>query len=79
MVETTDFSWHASLCDVKMESGDTKYLPSFCGSKGCCCVVVRALRAGLATHSSPQSPLLSPSMFGLRCLSVEVRRRLVRF
>ena len=28
VVETKDFSWHASLCDVKMESGDTIYLPS---------------------------------------------------
>lgn len=34
MVETKDFSWHASLCDVKMESGDTKYLPTVLWQQG---------------------------------------------
>lgn len=59
-----------------MESGDTKNL--FCGSR-----LLRSSEStqpvGLATHSSPQPPLLSPSMFRLRCPSVKVRRRLVRF
>lgn len=59
VVETKDFSWHASLCDVKMESGDTKYLPSFfCGSKGWCCVVVRALgRAGHTQLTAVAAPI----------------------
>ena len=74
MVENKRFLWHAclDLRDVKMESGDTKYLPSVLWQPFLLRSSESSPASGLATHRS----YLPLSVFRLRCpSSVKVRRR----